>query len=316
MNEIVIEAKGLSKHYGPTKAVDAVTFDVAAGEIFGLLGPNGAGKTTTILMLLGLSDITAGSARVFGHDPMREPLAVKRRVGYLPDSVGFYDHLTAAENLRYTARLMGLPTAARESKVRKALERVGLGEVAGKKVSTFSRGMRQRLGLAEIVMKDARAAILDEPTNGLDPQASVELLELIRSFKVQGVSILLSSHLLDRVQSVCDRVALFNAGRIVLMGSVADLGRQVLGGGYAVEVEAQGGIGIAQRLSTLPGVRTVQELAPGRWRLTCDRDLRAEAAAEVVAAAGRLTQLSLEHPSLETIYTRYFQNLQEVPHAA
>ena len=175
---------------------------------------------------------------MFGHDPAREPLAVKRLVGYLPDSVGFYDQLTAAENLRYTARLMRMAAGERDKRIAAALKRVGLEKVANKKVATFSRGMRQRLGLAEIVMKDARIAILDEPTNGLDPQASIELLALIRSLKEQGVSILLSSHLLDRVQSVCDRVALFNAGRIVLMGTVAQLGRQVLGGGYAVEVEA------------------------------------------------------------------------------
>ena len=292
------------------------TFSVAAGEIFGLLGPNGAGKTTTILMLLGLSDISAGTARVFGHDPMREPLAVKRHVGYLPDQVGFYDHLTAADNLHYTARLMGIKAAARHAKIAAALARVGLSDVADKKVATFSHGMRQRLGLAEIVMKDARIAILDEPTNGLDPQASIELLELIRSLKASGVSILLSSHLLDRVQSVCDRVALFNAGRIVLMGSVTELGREVLGGGYAVEIEAEAGEGLALRLGAIAGVRGVSETAPGRLRLLCDRDLRPEAAAAVVTAGGRLKRLSLDKPSLETIYTRYFQSAQEARHAA
>jgi len=263
-----------------------------------------------------LSDISAGQARVFGRDPMREPLAVKRLVGYLPDSVGFYDHLTASDNLRYTARLIGIPAPERRKKIVAALGRVGLREVADRRVATFSRGMRQRLGLAEILMKDARIAILDEPTNGLDPQASIDLLDLIRSLKSHGVSVLLSSHLLDRVQSVCDRVALFNAGKIALMGTVGELGRQVLGGGYSVEVEADGGTGIAGRLAALPGVRSVEEPASGRWRLTCDRDLRAEAAAEVVAAAGRLKQLSLDHPSLETIYTRYFQGAQEVAHAA
>jgi ABC-2 type transport system ATP-binding protein len=316
MSDAVIEAKGLTKRYGAAAAVNDVTFNVGAGEIFGLLGPNGAGKTTTILMLLGLCDVSGGEARVFGHDPMREPLAVKRLVGYLPDSVGFYDHLTAADNLHYTARLMGLAAGAREKRIAAALARVGLSAVANKKVATFSHGMRQRLGLAEIVMKDARIAILDEPTSGLDPQASVELLELIHSLKASGVSILLSSHLLDRVQSVCDRVALFNAGRIVLMGTVAELGRQVLGGGYTVEVEAEGGGDIAKRLAALPGVRSVEEPGSGRFRMTCDSDLRAEAAGAVVAAGGRLKQLSLDQPSLETIYTRYFQTAQEVPHAA
>ena len=316
MTETVIEAKALTKRYGAAYAVNNVTFDVGAGEIFGLLGPNGAGKTTTILMLLGLSDISSGEARVFGHDPMREPLQVKRLVGYLPDSVGFYDNLTAAENLHYTARLIGIESGERDRRIAAALERVGLRDVAKRKVATFSRGMRQRLGLAEIVMKQARIAILDEPTNGLDPQASIELLALIRSLKEQGVSIILSSHLLDRVQSVCDRVALFSAGRIVLMGTVAELGRQVLGGGFAVEVEAEGGTRVAQRLAALPGVRSVEEPGVGRFRMSCDRDLRADAAAAVVAAGGRLSQLSLDQPSLETIYTRYFQSTQEARDAA
>ena len=317
MSVPVIEARGLTKRYGTAMAVDGVNFTVAPGEIFGLLGPNGAGKTTTILMLLGLSDISSGEARVFGHDPMREPLAVKRLVGYLPDTVGFYDNMTAADNLHYTARLMGMRSAERKQKIAAALARVGLSEVAEKKVGTFSRGMRQRLGLAEIIMKDARIAILDEPTNGLDPQASIELLELIRSLKAHGVSMLLSSHLLDRVQSVCDRVALFNDGKIALMGSVAELGRNVLGGGFAVEVEVESSDGIAKRLSSLPGVRSVDVPAPGRFRMVCDRDLRAEAAAAVVAAGGRLKQLSLDQPSLEVIYTRYFQSAQEeARHAA
>jgi ABC-2 type transport system ATP-binding protein len=317
MSTPVIEARGLTKRYGTATAVGGVNFTVAPGEIFGLLGPNGAGKTTTILMLLGLSDINSGEARVFGHDPMREPLAVKRMVGYLPDTVGFYDNMTAADNLHYTARLMGMRAAERREKIAAALGRVGLSEVAEKKVGTFSRGMRQRLGLAEIIMKDARIAILDEPTNGLDPQASIELLALIRSLKEHGVSILLSSHLLDRVQSVCDRVALFNAGKIALMGSVAELGRHVLGGGFAVEVEAESSDGLVKRLSALPGVRSVEAPAPGRFRMVCDRDLRAEAAAAVVAAGGRLKQLSLDQPSLEVIYTRFFQNAQEeARHAA
>jgi ABC-2 type transport system ATP-binding protein len=317
--EAVIEAQGLTKRYDAAVAVDGVTFTIAAGEIFGLLGPNGAGKTTTILMLLGLTEISAGKARVFGHDPARDPLAVKRRVGYLPDSVGFYDHLSAADNLHYTARLIGIPAAERQDRILAALARVGLREVADKKVGAFSRGMRQRLGLAEIVMKDARIAILDEPTNGLDPQASHELLDLIRSLKASGVSILLSSHLLDRVQSVCDRVALFNGGRIALMGTVGELGRQVLGGGYAVEIEAEGGNDVAGRLRVLPGVRNVAAPAADRWRLVCDRDLRPEAAAAVVAAGGRLRRLTLDEPSLEDIYTRYFQSASaapEVDHAA
>jgi ABC-2 type transport system ATP-binding protein len=209
----VIEATGLTKTYGSAVAVDHISFAVGRGEIFGLLGPNGAGKTTTILMMLGLTDISAGEVSVLGFNPAREPLSVKRRVGYMPDTVGFYDNLTAADNLRYTARLIGFPYAEREKRIATALGRVGLHDVANKRVGTFSRGMRQRLGLAEILMKGAQIAILDEPTSGLDPHATAELLGIIRSFKAEGVSVLLSSHLLERVQSVCDRVALFSMGR-------------------------------------------------------------------------------------------------------
>jgi ABC-2 type transport system ATP-binding protein len=312
--DTVIEAQGLTKRYGAATAVDGVSFAIARGEIFGLLGPNGAGKTTTILMLLGLSDITAGTARVLGHDPAREPLTVKRHVGYLPDAVGFYDNLTAAENLRYTARLIGIESTEREDRIASALKRVQLHEVANKRVATFSRGMRQRLGLSEIMMKQAAIAILDEPTSGLDPQATAELLDMIRQLKHDGVAVLVSSHLLERVQSVCDRVALFNAGKIALIGTVAELGRQVLGGGFAVDVEAEGQ-GVLERLAAVPGVQRVEETGPHRYRLLAQGDVRPEAAAAAVAAGGRLTRLSVEEPSLEAIYARYFQN-EEARNAA
>jgi ABC-2 type transport system ATP-binding protein len=307
MNEdTVIEAKGLTKKYGSATAVDQVSFAVGRGEIFGLLGPNGAGKTTTILMLLGLTDISGGEVRVLGFNPAREPLSVKRRVGYLPDTVGFYDGLTAADNLRYTARLIGFKATERDKRIADALGQVGLAEFADKRVGTFSRGMRQRLGLAEILMKGAQIAILDEPTSGLDPHATAELLGIIRAFKAEGVSVLLSSHLLERVQSVCDRVALFSGGRIALMGSVAELGREVLGGGYVVDIEADGA-GLAERLALIPGVSGVEKTGVGKLRLHADRDVRPEAAAEVVAMQGRLKFLGVQEPSLDAIYTRYFE---------
>jgi ABC-2 type transport system ATP-binding protein len=304
--DAVIEANGLTKTYGSALAVDHISFGVGRGEIFGLLGPNGAGKTTTILMMLGLTEISEGGVRVLGFNPAREPLSVKRRVGYLPDTVGFYDNLTAADNLRYTARLIGFRSMEREKRIAAALDRVGLAEFADNRVGTFSRGMRQRLGLAEIVMKGAQIAILDEPTSGLDPHATAELLGIIRGFKSEGVSVLLSSHLLERVQSVCDRVALFNGGRIVLMGSVAELGREVLGGGYVVEIEAEGN-GLAERLALIPGVGGVEKVGINKIRLQADRDVRPEAAAEVVAMQGRLKYLGVQEPSLEAIYTRYFE---------
>jgi len=306
MSDIVIEAQGLTKRYGRAVAVSGISFTVARGEIFGLLGPNGAGKTTTILMMLGLTEVTSGTVSVLGRNPVREPLEVKRHVGYLPDSVGFYDHMTAADNLRYTAALIGFDAAEREKRVMGALDRVGLADVANQRVATYSRGMRQRLGLAEILMKDAQIAILDEPTSGLDPQATAELLEMIRSLKRDGVAVLISSHLLERVQSVCDRVALFQTGHIALIGAVPELARQVLGGGYNVEVEADGE-GLAEKFSEMAGVKAVDQSGPSRYRLLAERDIRAEAAAVVVNAGGRLRHLRVEQPSLDVIYNHYFQ---------
>jgi len=311
----VIEAQGLTKRYNGVAVVKGISFSVARGEIFGLLGPNGAGKTTTILMLLGLSDISDGQARVLGHDPVREPLAVKRRVGYLPDQVGFYDNLSASDNLRYTARLMGLERDERERRIASSLDHVGLADVADRPVDTFSRGMRQRLGLAEILMKEAQIAVLDEPTSGLDPQATAELLQIIRNLKNRNVSVLLSSHLLDRVQSICDRVALFNEGNIALLGTVAELGRQVLGIGYYVDVEAEGQ-GIAEKLKAVPGVKSVESVGTNHARIYAERDVRSDAAAAIVGNGGKLLRLSVETPSLDQIYNKYFENVSGGRYAA
>jgi ABC-2 type transport system ATP-binding protein len=312
----VIAARGLTKRYGKATVVDGIDFDVAKGEIFGLLGPNGAGKTTTILMMLGLTEVSGGDIRVLDHDPVRDPLAVKRRVGYLPDQVGFYDNLTAYDNMAYTASLIGIPAGERRRRIMESLQRVRLVEVAEKRVNTFSRGMRQRLGLAEIVMKRAEIAILDEPTSGLDPQAILEFLEMIHQLKREGVTVLLSSHLLDQVQRMCDRVALFQRGRIVLMGTVPELARQVLGTGLVVDVEADAATDLDARLGAIGGVTQVTRIAANHYRLVTDRDVRADIARAVVAANGALHRLSVDAPSLEAIYARFFQKQAETQEGA
>jgi len=167
--------------------------------------------------------------------------------------------------------------------------------------------MRQRLGLAEIFMKNVDIAILDEPTSGLDPHATAGFLESIQLLKHEGVAVLMSSHLLTQVQRICDRVALFNAGRIALIGSVSELATQVLGGGYHVEVEADGPM-LAEKLAAVPGVRAVESVGHGRFRLLAEGDVRPQAAAAVVNAGGSLQGLSFEEPSLGQIYSHYFQN--------
>lgn len=302
----VVETQGLTKHYGPIVAVESLNLCLRAGEVFGLLGPNGSGKTTTILMLLGLTEPTAGWARVLGEDPLRNPLEVKRRVGYMPDSVGFYDELTARENLRYTARLNGLPRPEAEARIDEALAGVGLSEVADRPVATYSRGMRQRLGLTEVLLKRPQVAILDEPTMGLDPEAAQEFLVMIRGLKARGITVLLSSHLLQQVQAVCDRVGLFYKGRLVLEGSVDALSEQVLGGVYRIAVEATGD-GLERLLSGIPGVVRVAQERPGSCRVEAQQDCRAEVARRVVAGGGQLLGLSLERATLDDVYARYFQ---------
>ena len=313
--EVVIRAEQLTKRYGADLAVDHIDLEVNAGEIVGILGPNGSGKTTTILMLLGLTEPTGGRAVVAGFDPLRDPLEVKRRVGYMPDQVGFYDGLSALDNLAYTGRLAGLSRDEIDARFADAMERVGLTTVGRNRVRTYSQGMRQRLGLAEVLMKRPSVAILDEPTTALDPHSTQEFLDMIRGLKADGTAVLLSSHHLDQVQSVCDRVALFNRGRIALSGTVTELAGRVLGGGHVIDVEArgpEGAVGIADRLAAVPGVVRIQALGGERYRVDCQRDLRAEIARRL-APEVELVGIHFAAPSLNEVYNRYFE---EARHAA
>ena len=312
MSMPVIEARGLTKRYGPAIAVDALDLTVMKGEVFGLLGPNGAGKTTTILLLLGLTEPSGGSVKVLGHDPLREPLVVKSRVGYLPDAVGFYDHMSAWENLAYTARLAGIEQQDATRRIAGALERVRLPHVARKRVSTFSRGMRQRLGIADLLVKGCELAILDEPTSGLDPQSTQELLELIGALAREGMTIVLSSHLLSMVQSVCSRVALFHQGKVGLVGKVSELAGKVLGGSYVIELEAEG-CDVPTVARTVEGVSQASRLSNGTVRVDALSDVRGGLAAAIVAAGGELKRLSMDRSSLDEVYVRYFE---QVDHAA
>ncbi len=194
MEDIILETQGLTKRYGDLTAVDSLDLSVRRGEVFGLLGPNGAGKTTTTLMLLGLTEPTAGTAAIAGHDCTREPIAIKRMVGYLPDNVGFYGDMTGRENLRFTGRLNGLGGDALEARIGGLLRRVGLEDAADRKAGTYSRGMRQRLGVADVLIKDPKVIIMDEPTLGIDPEGMRALLSLIRDLAAKDRrTILLSS---------------------------------------------------------------------------------------------------------------------------
>ncbi len=310
--DAVIETRDLTKVYNGLVAVDRLNLRVYEGEVYGLLGPNGSGKTTTILMLLGLTEPTSGSVRVVGWDPRRYPLRVKAQVGYIPDRVGFYDDLTAWENLMYTAKLNGIPRREAYRRVDEALAWVGLSEVAHRPVRTFSRGMRQRLGVADVLIKQPRVIIMDEPTQGLDPESAREFLDLIRTLKKEGKTILLASHLLHQVQAVCDRVGLFHKGKKALEGTVEELGRQVLGTSHYVIVEvAEDAQRLAEPLRGLKHVQDVEVLDDRTLWVKSLQDVRPEVAAAVVQNGGRLLRLDVELPSLDDIYTHYFQTAGE-----
>jgi ABC-2 type transport system ATP-binding protein len=241
---------------------------------------------------------------------MRQPLSVKARVGYLPDQIGFYDGLTARENLVYIAKLNGLRRNDARTRIEAALTQMGIAAVADKRVGTFSRGMRQRLGLAEILLKRPELIIMDEPTLGLDPEAAREFLQVIQRLKTEGITVMLSSHLLHQVQAVCDRVGLFYRGRLALEGAVADLARNVLGGAYRIQVQAEGPTTLEQALRNLDGVVNVQRAGLSGYELEATNDLRPEAARTVVEMGGRLLALQVETPSLDEIYAQYFKEVE------
>jgi len=226
----IIETQNLTKVYGDQVAVDALSFSIQEGEIFGFLGPNGSGKTTTLLMLLGLTEPSEGWAKVAAFDPTREAIKVKRIVGYMPENIGFYEDMNAVENLRFIARLNHIPDAVSLEKIGEALERVGLTEEAGKKVGAYSRGMRQRLGIAEILIKEPKIAFLDEPTLGLDPDGTTKIIAYIQSLsRDSNITVLLSSHDLKQVQKISDRIGIMINGRMIALGPIETLAKEKFG---------------------------------------------------------------------------------------
>ena len=237
----IIRTEDLTKAYGAKTAVNHLNLEIRRGEIFGLLGPNGAGKTTTILMLLGLTEPTQGRAMIDGHDCTRESMLVKRITGYLPDNVGFYSDMTGRENLRFTARLNGIPEKEIDPLINGLLERVGMTYAADQKTGTYSKGMRQRLGIADVLIKDPEVIIMDEPTLGLDPEGMREFLNLIKQLSVEDKkTILVSSHQLYQIQQICDRVGIFVDGSLIACGGIGELGTQIAASGhYTLEVEVK-----------------------------------------------------------------------------
>jgi ABC-2 type transport system ATP-binding protein len=305
----VIETRNLTKRYRDLIAVNGLNLSVEEGEIFGFLGPNGAGKTTTILTLLGLTEPSGGKVRVCGFDPAREPLEVKKRVGYLPENPGFYDDLSGRDNLLYIARLNRIPEREAGRRLDQLLEQVGLAKDGGRNVREYSRGMKQRLGIAEVLVKEPQVLILDEPTLGLDPDGAARILELITAVsRERGHAVLLSSHMLHQVQQMCHRIGIIVKGKLIVEGEVDKLGtaafreRQ-----WNFQLEIGGSTdGLENDLRAFPGVAAVEPRGRG-WFLRCTHDVRPEVAALVVRKGLPLLQLRSEDTTLEEIYLKYFR---------
>jgi ABC-2 type transport system ATP-binding protein len=311
-DKFAIETQDLTKRYGKVTVVDHLNFHVKENEVFGLLGPNGAGKTTTILMLLGLTSPASGSVRVLGFDPNREPLKIKRLAGYLPESVGFYEDLTARENLEFIADLNNISRAESKRRVDQVLETVGLTEQKDKPTKKFSRGMRQRLGIADVLIKEPKLVILDEPTSGLDPAGINQLLDIIAGLPKMGCTVMLSSHQLYQVQRVCQSIGILVKGKMVIQGPIDSLGREAVGGGrYIIEVETTApSAALVDVIKGLKGVMNV-DASGNNMSITTDTDLRGEIAKIVVQSNVPLVQIKVKEFSLDEVYMKYFKESQD-----
>ena len=307
--EIIIETKGLTKTYGEKTAVDHLDLSNYRGEVFGLLGPNGAGKTTTTLMLTGLTEPTEGTAFIDGLDCIRCPMEVKKIVGYMPDNVGFYGDMTGRENLRFTASLNGLPRDLAEERIDALLEKTGLAYAGDQRVGTYSRGMRQRLGVADVLMKDPKVIIMDEPTLGIDPEGMRQLLELIRELaRKENRTLLISSHQLYQIQQICDRVGLFVDGRLMACGTVEELAEQTREDDrYLTELQVTSGDErLVEILKNVEGVLSVGRQG-GRYIVGSRQEMGSALAQAALSSGCTLVSLRPCGNDLDEIYRRYFE---------
>lgn len=317
--ESIIKMVDLTKKYGTFTAVDQLNLTIRKGEIFGLLGPNGAGKSTTILMMLGLTDPTSGTVTVCDINSTTNPVEVKRKVGYLPEDVGFYDDRTALENLLYTARLNRIPDSESKEKAAQLLNRVGLSDVNNKKVGKYSRGMRQRLGLADVLIKNPEVIILDEPTSGIDPKGVREFLELIATLRSeQGLTVLFSSHNLHQVQQACDRVGIFVNGKLLAEGDISSLSKQLFSTDlYTIEAGIDNIPNASSEvtdetawlkniLQPVAGVSSVLR-KDDIFQIECSGNLTTEIARRIIESGAGLHFLNRKEYGLDDIYYRYFE---------
>ncbi len=316
MAEPIIQLFNVTKKYEAFTAVKNLSLTIERGEIFGLLGPNGSGKSTTILMMLGLTEPTSGEVRVCGVDSTKKPIEVKKKAGYLPEDVGFYDDLTGLDNLVYTAMLNGIPRKEATIKAKRLLGRVGLADVQNKKTGKYSKGMRQRLGLADVLIKDPEVIILDEPSSGIDPKGVQDFLNLIVELRDEhGISILFSSHNLHHVEQVCDRIGIFVEGNLLAAGDIRTLSKKLFTHGmYLIELGIDNGLPLGEMsagwlknvlgpIGGIDSIRFKNEL----FEIYSTSDISLSLAKTIMEKGYNLNYLNKKEYGLDAIYNRYME---------
>jgi len=303
--EVMIEADHLTRYYGPAPALTDITFKAHKGEVVGFLGPNGAGKTTTMRILTGYMPPTSGSARIAGHDIIEESMAARRNVGYLPETTPLYLDMTVAGYLDFMGRLRGMPNRA--AAVERAMERVSIGNRADDLIGHLSKGMRQRVGIAQAVLHEPPVIILDEPTIGLDPRQVLEVRELIRELGGDH-TLIISTHILSEAQQLCDRVLIINEGRIVAEDAPGRLTEQ-LNAGQQIRIAVGGGAdagAVGQALGAVAGIVAVEPRSEGVYLVSAEpgADVRASAARAVFERGWPLLELAPLSLSLEDIFLK------------
>jgi Cu-processing system ATP-binding protein len=297
----VIVARGVHKHFDAIHAVDGVDLDIRGGELFGLIGHNGAGKSTLFKMMLGLTPLSAGDIRIDGAPVSGGPAggfrAVRRKIGYLPENVVLYDNLTGAETLDFFARLKGVSPADNL----RLLERVGLVSAARRRVREYSKGMRQRLGFAQALLGRPRILFLDEPTNGLDPEAIRGFYAILRQLRSEGVTTVITSHILAEIQERVDRLAIMAAGKVQALGTVAGLREQMdLPLWFDVRVDAADFEAVRDLLGRLP-VGAV-EARDGHIAVQCARESKMTVITALASLDGKVRDITVREPSLEDVF--------------
>ena len=306
----MVETKELTKIYEsrkkPVIAVDHVNIRIERGAIFGILGPNGAGKTTLMMMLTGFILPSNGSAEVLGYDIVKDSLMIRRRVGILPEGLGFYDNLTGKQNLNFIAALNDVPKNERDKIVDEALKAVALDEFEERKVGAFSRGMKQRLGIAQTLIKDSEILIFDEPTAGVDPDGAKMFKDLVSKLnREQGKTVLISTHLLFEVGPLCTHISIMNRGRFIIQGKTEEIVERIMGEeGYRIEVEVKSNSkALAEELKSLSGV-TYVGVNERNIYIEATSDIRSDIVRASIMKGVEILSIKRLEPSLEDIFMK------------